>query len=117
MVGANALDLIQIIDGVNEAGLAGGLFYFPGYAHYQQVTQQEIGQSLAPWELMTWLLTSFATVAEVKKALATIKVTSTEFGPWGMVLPIHAIVHDGKESLVIEYRLVICICMTIPWEL
>src|SRR4029078_292930 len=31
-VGANALGLAAILDGVNDQGLSVGLFYFPGYA-------------------------------------------------------------------------------------
>lgn len=104
VVGANALGLAHILDGVNEAGLAGGLFYFPDFADYQNVAPEEYKNSLAPWELMTWILTNYANVEEVKKAITTIKVGNTIFAPWGFVPPIHAIVHDATgKSLVIEY--------------
>jgi len=105
VVGANMLKIIGIADGVNEQGLAGGLFYFPDYAEYQAVAESEYSNSLAPWELLTWLLTNFATVDEVKKALPTIKVSAAVFGPWGFTPPVHAIVHDASgKSLVIEYQ-------------
>lgn len=104
VVGANMLDLVQIADGVNEKGLAAGLFYFPDYAEYQMVSAQESASTLAPWELVTWILTSFSTVDEVKNALPKIKVGNVLFGPWHMVPPVHAIVHDpAGNSLVIEY--------------
>ena len=35
-VGANALNLPVILDGVNDQGLSVGLFYFPNYAKYRQ---------------------------------------------------------------------------------
>ena len=104
VVGVNALQINHLVDGVNEKGLAGGLFYFPDYAHYQDVAQGDYAKSIAPWELMTWILTNFSTVNEVRKALPTIKVANTIFAPWNIVLPIHAIVHDAQgTSVVIEY--------------
>lgn len=104
VVGANALGLTHFLDGVNEMGLAGGLFYFPGFACYQDINPKDYSESIAPWELMTWILTQCATLEEVKKALITIKVGNTVFKSWGFVPPVHAIVHDSKgNSLVIEY--------------
>lgn len=104
VVGANAFDVIQAIDGVNEKGLAGGLFYFSDYAGYQDVTEANYQNSIAPWELMTWILTNFSTVEEVREALPSIRISNTRFAPLGIVPPLHAIVHDATgESLVIEY--------------
>ena len=37
-VGANALGMKAIVDGVNDQGLYVGLFYFPGYASYPAAT-------------------------------------------------------------------------------
>lgn len=103
-IGANAANEVGIIDGVNEVGLAGGLFYLPKYAHYQDVTETELAISLAPWELMTWILTTCATVAQVKQELQHIKVANVVFDPWGIIPPIHAVVHDQQgNSVVIEY--------------
>jgi len=103
-VGANAANEIGIIDGVNEVGLAGGLFYLPDYAQYQEVSEAELKNSLAPWELMTWILTTCATVAEVKKRVTEIKVGNIVFNNWGIIPPIHAIIHDQQgNSVVIEY--------------
>ncbi len=104
VVGANMLNLLDIVDGMNEKGLAGGLFYFPNYALYQEVTQAQYAQTIAPWELMTWILTNFSSVSEVKKAILTINVANVIFDQWNTVPPVHAIVHDASgESLVIEY--------------
>lgn len=103
-VGANAFDQICLLDGVNEKGLAGGLFYFPDYAEFQKVSASEIAQSLAAWELLTWILTNFSDVEQVQKALPQIKVSNAIFQPWGIVPPVHAIIHDVQgNSLVIEY--------------
>jgi len=104
VVGANALGLTEILDGVNEKGLAGGLFYFPGYARFQDISSSNQAQSIAPWQLMTWILTTCTTVADVKKMLPTLRVANTVLKQWGVVPPIHAIVHDATgKSVVIEY--------------
>ena len=39
-VGANALNLPVILDGINDQGLSVGLFYFPNYAKYTDVTPE-----------------------------------------------------------------------------
>ncbi|BDC34537.1 choloylglycine hydrolase [Candidatus Dependentiae bacterium Noda2021] len=103
VLGANACNLLHFVDGVNEVGLAGGLFYFPGYARYQEVQQNEGSISLAPWQLLTWILTTCATVKEVTQKIPTIRVVKAIFGPWNMSMPVHCIVHDATSSLVIEY--------------
>lgn len=104
VTGANVSGVMHLVDGINEQGLAGGLFYFPGYAEYQEVSHDQISHSIAPWELITWILTNFSTIIELKEALSTIRVSKTMFGPWGIIPPVHAIVHDATgKSLVIEY--------------
>jgi len=104
VVGANALNQICFLDGVNEQGLAGGLFYFSGYAQFQEVQSHEISKSIAPWELITWILTNFATIEQVRAALPTIKVSNAILTAWGITPPVHAIVHDVQGNcLVIEY--------------
>jgi choloylglycine hydrolase len=100
--GLNGAGQMLIVDGVNEKGLASGIFFMPGYAKYQQVSPDEEVRSLAPWELVTWILTSFATVDEVRRALPEIKVGSAKLE--GYLFPLHYIVHDAAgNSLVIEY--------------
>ena len=37
IVGTNAFDLPVTVDGLNEKGLHVGLFYFPGFAKYQEI--------------------------------------------------------------------------------
>lgn len=103
-VGMNAYAQNVFADGVNEQGLAAGIFYFPGYAGYQKVTPADESQSIAPWELVTWMLTNFATVEEIKAALPSIKVAAVPYGNPGEVPPLHYTAHDANGgSLVIEY--------------
>ena len=102
--GMNFLDQPHIIDGLNAKGLAVGLFYFPGYADYQKFDGAKADSSLAPWEFGTWMLGSFATIDEVKKGLANVRVVPTVFSKWGFVPPAHFAVTDAKgNSIVIEF--------------
>jgi choloylglycine hydrolase len=103
-VGLNAYDADQLIDGVNEHGLAAGGFYMPGYADYQSIEPGEEPETIAPWEVITWILTNFATVDEVRTGLAGIKVSAAPLDARYGVPPLHYIAHDAwGNSLVIEY--------------
>ena len=104
MVGANGLHRTIVVDGLNECGLACGLFYFPGYAGYQQVSESDAPRTIGPWELSTWILSQFATVEEVRAKLPEIRVANVDFPAWGSIPPVHYVVHDASGNcLVIEY--------------
>lgn len=103
-VGANALDLPIILDGVNEAGLSAGAFYFMNYADYQPYTADDAGKAVAPWELVSYILDNFSTVEEVRAGIHDIVVPDVVFKHWNMVLPFHYLVTDASgATLVIEY--------------
>jgi choloylglycine hydrolase len=102
--GANGVGLPDIVDGLNEKGLGGGIFYFPGFAGYQEIDSENMSQALAPWQLLTWALTSFATVDEVKAALPDVKVGAATLEALGGVPPMHYFLADTTgKSIVIEY--------------
>jgi choloylglycine hydrolase len=103
-VGANGVGLPILIDGVNEAGLAAGLFYFPTTAGYMAYAPTEANRTIAPWQLGSWLLDNFGSVDEVKANIGSILVAETVLKQWGFSPPVHAIVHDSSgKSIVIEY--------------
>lgn len=102
--GANGVGLPIIVDGLNEKGLSGGLFYFPGFAGYQDVAPGERSRALAPWQLLTWALTSFATVDEVRAALPSVKVGAATLPAWGIVPPAHYFLADATgKAITVEY--------------
>lgn len=102
--GANGLGLPVLVDGINEKGLAAGLLFFPGLAEFQDVTPEDAKNSIASYELATYILTQFATVDEVKAGLPRIKVNRAPQDTFKMAVPIHATVHDAAgNSIVIEY--------------
>jgi choloylglycine hydrolase len=106
-IGANALNMPVILDGLNDQGLSVGLFYFPGYASYTPVTDENKSRALAPYEFGAWVLASFATVDEVKEAVKQIVLVPTPApglgSPQGMVPGTHFFIQDKSgKSLVVE---------------
>ncbi len=103
-LGANGVGMPVVFDGVNEKGLAVGLFYFPTTAGYMKYHAAEASKTIAPWEVGSWILENFATVEEVKQNIGRIAVAEVVFKGWGFVPPTHYVVHDASgKSIVIEY--------------
>ncbi len=103
-VGANAFGMPAIIDGLNEKGLAVGLFYFPGYAKYQQVEGGDVGKTLAPWELGMYVLGTCGSVKEAVDAAKRVCVGEVVEPHMGFVPPCHYIVNDASGGcVVLEY--------------
>jgi choloylglycine hydrolase len=105
-VGAALQGADYLIDGMNEKGLAVGLFYFPTFASYAETTRDTQARSVAIVDFGAWLLTNFATLDEIRAAI----------GPNGIVIaptlapgfppepqPVHFVVYDRTgASIVIE---------------
>ncbi len=103
VVGANTFGAPAIIDGMNEKGLSGGAFYFPGYASYATITAENKNKALAPTEFINWALTQCATIDEVKQAIKSVVIAPTGPSNWGGVPPFHYIIYDKTgKSIVIE---------------
>lgn len=104
-LGAMAADDTLILDGINEKGLAIGVFYFPGYAEYAKITSTNKSRALSPVDFSNWIITQFATVEEVKEAVAKVSIAPTIIKEWGNDVPppFHYIVFDKTgKSIVIE---------------
>jgi len=107
IVGANAVDAVMIVDGLNDQGLSIGLFYFPGYAKYTPVTKENASRALAPQDFGMWVLGNFATVDEVKRAVKDIAMVPTPLpglgSAKGEVAPVHFFIKDKSgQSIAIE---------------
>ena len=103
-IGANALDMPVLIDGLNERGLAVGLFYFPTTAQYEPYTPQDANRTIAPWELGSYMLENFATVEEVRANLPDVVVPGVVLEAWKFSPPAHYVVHDATgKSIAVEY--------------
>ena len=60
-----------IAEGMNEAGLSTGLFFFPNYGSYLPYNPNEADRSVGDLQLNAWMLSQFATVDEVKEAITS----------------------------------------------
>jgi choloylglycine hydrolase len=104
MVGPTLEKYVTPVDGLNEKGLAVGTLYHPGYADYQKVGPDEFVKTVGCTEFTLWLLTNFATIEEVRKALPEVRVADLVFPPWGFSPPFHYVVHDPDgKCIVIEF--------------
>lgn len=103
-LGAIAYSNVAVMDGMNEKGLAVGTFYFPGYAGYSEINASNQSKAVSPVEFSNWIVTQFASVEEVKAALANVVIAPTIDKAWGpTAAPFHYIVYDKTgKSLVIE---------------
>ena len=80
-----------------------GFFLLPGYAEFQHFDPQKGAVTLSHYQVVTWILSNFATVPEVRQAIGKVQVCKGSMpGPGD--LPVHISVHDAQgNSLVIEY--------------
>ncbi len=105
-VGAITYNDLNLADGLNEAGLAAGAFYFPTFAEYTPVTAANQNKGLSPTDFNNWILTQFATVEEVRQAVEneSVIITPTVLEGWGPEPPpFHYVVYDNSgASIVVE---------------
>ena len=67
-----------VVEGMNEAGLSAGLFYFPNYGKYEDYNEDYKESTVSDLQLVSWMLASFKTIDEVKKAMRGIHVVTID---------------------------------------
>ena len=67
-----------VAEGLNEAGLSAGLFYFPGYGKYEEYDEQEKATSIADLQLVSLVLGQCATIDDVKSTIAGVHVVAID---------------------------------------
>jgi choloylglycine hydrolase len=103
MVGANAVGLPVIVDGINDQGLYVGIFYFPGYASYPELSPDNAAQAMAPHEYANWLLGNFANLDEVRANFDKVSLVPVVVDAIKQAPPVHFVIHDRSgKSIVIE---------------
>jgi choloylglycine hydrolase len=104
VLGANMYDLPDVLDGLNEKGLAVAIFYFPGFAKFEEVSDADLEKTIAPWEIPVYLLGNCATVDEAVDAIQKIRVGNVVQSNMGFVPPCHFIMSDAAgHCVVLEY--------------
>jgi choloylglycine hydrolase len=105
VAGMNGLGLPVLLDGMNEKGLVGGLLNAPNTAVFQAVAPADSANSIASVQILTYALTNFATVDEVKAGFEKIKVNRSVIPAFhNQSAPVRMTLHDANgRSIVIEY--------------
>lgn len=103
-VGISVSDDRFIGEGMNEAGLNAGLFYFPGYGSLAPYDPARTANNVADMDLVRWMLSQFSTLGEVRAALDDIRVAPIFIDESGQPSPTaHWRVTDREGgSIVIE---------------
>ncbi len=105
-IGVIAYKNVKLLDGINEKGLAIGSFYFSTFASYTPLTEANQAKALSPSDFPNWVLTQFASVAQVRQAIeaGNVVITPTVIAGWGPTPPpFHYVIYDQSgASLVVE---------------
>ena len=98
------LPSLAIVDGLNERGMTFSMLAFKDTSP-PKVNADRFKAILAAMDLGTWSLSQFATVAELKAALANQPVWLSPLAPLGNApTPMHYVFHDRSgASIVVEY--------------
>ena len=67
-----------VIEGLNEAGLSAGLFYFPHVGSYPKYDASLNDITISDTEFVAWMLGNFETVEDVIAALSNVRVVATD---------------------------------------
>jgi len=67
-----------VAEGLNEAGLSAGLFYFPRYGSYAPYDSLQASKCLADLQLVPWMLSQFRSVDEALNGLKQVRVTAID---------------------------------------
>ena len=87
-------------DATNEKGLSMAGLNFPGNADYKD--EAEGKDNVAPFEFIPWILGDCATVGEAMTKLGRINLLREDFSPQLPLSPLHWIISDRDESIVVE---------------
>lgn len=99
------------VEGLNEKGLAAGVFYMPGFGKYQTAKAGEESRSISQNDHIYYVLSTSASVDEALKALDKVVVVGADADPaivpdpaMRAAMPFHMRITDaGGRSVVVEY--------------
>ncbi|MGN0213916.1 MAG: linear amide C-N hydrolase [Muribaculaceae bacterium] len=67
-----------VVEGLNEAGLSAGLFYFPGCGEYEPYKAENNSSTVVDLQLVSWILSQFSTIDDLKAAITKIHITNID---------------------------------------
>lgn len=87
VTGMATFGALAIMDGINDAGLMAGAFYFPGQAQYADTATADMSRAINATEVTHYILTTCGSIDEALAALADITVVDAPVAGWGPVAP------------------------------
>ena len=87
-------------DAANEKGVCMAGLNFPGYAHYGKGSEQK--KNVASFELIPWVLGQCSSIEDVQELLQGLQLTELPFSQQYPPTPLHWMVADRTQCLVIE---------------
>ncbi len=103
-VGITLLNKEAFLEAINESGLSGGLFYHPGYAEYADYDPAKAADSMAPTDIVGYVISNCTTLDEVRSALESILVAPVVEDSLGFAAPVHFIFSDPEgKAIVVEF--------------
>ncbi len=89
-----------IVEGVNEAGLSAGLFFFPQYGEYMKYNSAHNENTLCDMQFVSWVLSQFSSIDQVKSAMEEIDLVSLDH----RIGSVHwRIAEPGGRMVVLEF--------------
>ena len=67
-----------VVEGINEAGLSAGLFYFPAYGEYEAYSADKKETTVSDLQLVSWMLSNFKSIDEIKAAIGGIHIVTID---------------------------------------
>jgi choloylglycine hydrolase len=87
VTGVATFGAMAIMDGINDAGLMAGAFYFPGQAQYADPAQADMSKAVNATEVPHFILTTCSSIDEALAAIANITVVDVPVNGWGPTAP------------------------------
>lgn len=67
-----------VVEGINEAGLSAGLFFFPQYGEYAPYVEARNARTLCDMQFVSWVLSQFSTIDQLKAAINEIDLVTLD---------------------------------------
>lgn len=65
-----------VVEGINEAGLSAGLFFFPEYGDYAPYNSRENDITLCDMQFVSWVLSQFSSIDQVEAGIKNINLVT-----------------------------------------
>lgn len=89
-------------DATNEAGLSMAGLNFPQNAYYEECRVGGEVHEISPFEFIPWILAQCTNISEVRRLLASTVLVAIHFSEKLSLSPLHWIISDRNESIVVE---------------